>query len=155
MMLCLSTRMDIKTTLSIPSTISRARSVRKATQISGFSNKSTRPTSPFSRPTKPSCSGSFEELPCPPRSSRSLRKSAPGLVEGTRDFHPLPTQEGGPRDYQGRDRGGDEQERRYQDRPEDDPGVARDHRGDAQRDHTEEHGLAHRVQLGVGVGHAD
>jgi hypothetical protein len=35
---------EIKTTLSIPSTISRASSVRKATQISGFSNKSTRPT---------------------------------------------------------------------------------------------------------------
>ena len=43
----LSTRIEMNTTLSMPSTISRASNVKKATQTSGFSNKSTRATSPF------------------------------------------------------------------------------------------------------------
>ena len=43
----LSTRIEMNTMLSMPRTISKASNVKKATQTSGFSNKSTPDTSPF------------------------------------------------------------------------------------------------------------
>ena len=46
--------------------------------------------------------------------ARRLRQVLARLVEGPGGLHPLPTEEGGPRDHEGRDGGGDEQERRYE-----------------------------------------
>ena len=66
------------------------------------------------------------------------------LVEGVGSLHPLPAQQGGPRDHEGRDGGGDEQERRYEDRPVDYVRIARHRRGGAKRDHAQEDGLAAR-----------
>jgi hypothetical protein len=46
----LSTRMEIKMTLSIPSTISRASNVRKAIQIQGSRNQSMTQSPPIAAP---------------------------------------------------------------------------------------------------------
>src|SRR5918995_2097138 len=103
----LSTSMEIKTTLSMPRTISRASKVRKATQISGFSNRSMSPT--LSSNFVPR-GGSVCPYP-------SLRQITPRLVHGVGDFHLLTAQKGSSCDHEGRDGGGEEQERSYQDGP--------------------------------------
>src|ERR671916_2070110 len=88
----------------------------------------------------------------------SLRASGvqpPGLVQGVGGPHRLFSQIGGAGYDEGGDGGRHDQAGGYEGDAVDDLRVAGDRGGEAQGDHAEKDGLAHRVQLGVGVGHPD
>src|SRR5215210_7286789 len=131
----LSTRIEMKMMLSIPSTISRANNVRKAIHISGLSNISIRYT--------------FLLV----FGGDALGEVASGLVHGVGGLHPLLPEVGGAADDVGGDGGGQEQEGPDHDEAVDEGRVAGRGGGDEQRDYTQEHHLARRVQLVVHVGH--
>src|SRR4028119_163186 len=79
----------------------------------------------------------------------------PGLVHGVGASHRLFPEIGGAGYDEGGDRGSHDQAGGYKGDAVDDLRVAGDRRGEAQGDHAEKDGLAHRVQLGVGVWHPD
>src|SRR4028119_631725 len=79
----------------------------------------------------------------------------PGLVHGVGASHRLFPEVGGAGYDEGGDGGSHDQAGGYEGDAVDDLRVAGDRRGEAQGDHAEKDGLAHRVQLGVGVWHPD
>src|ERR671916_2881442 len=79
----------------------------------------------------------------------------PGLVQGVGGPHRLLPQVGGAGYDEGGDGGRHDQAGGYEGDAVDHLRVAGDRGGEAQGDDPEEDGLAHRVQLGVGVRHPD
>src|SRR4028118_1685005 len=88
-------------------------------------------------------------------SPSASRVQLPGLVHGVGASHRLFPEVGGAGYDEGGGGGGQDRAGGYEGDAVDDLRVAGDRRGEAQGDDTEKDGLAHRVQLGVGVWHPD